>query len=195
VDLAGSLHTLCQIGVALLGFGGMATAIGSRATERRQNAFLSLHGALLAGFVLAVGGALPPVFSQFGLEPATALRFAAGVLFVTNVAVTYYAMRLRPAVPVDSFAKFFFFPAELTGHFGLLVVASGFFPTAAPGLYVLFLTLFLLEGGIAFLIFFHGVFGTETSADDPKFDAGDNSAGSPAAQQGAAADRAKARSN
>ena len=166
-DLIDTLHTLCQVGVAFLGFGGMATAIGSRGTQRHQHAFTNLNGSLLAGFVLAVGSALPLVFHHFGLESATALRSAAGVLLATNGAITYYALRWSPTEELDPFAKFFFFPAELAINVCLLVVVFGGLAGVAPGIYLVVLVLALFEGGIGFLIFFHHVFTTENSAQDP----------------------------
>ncbi len=165
-DLIDTLHTLCQVGVAFLGFGGMATAIGGRGTQRHQHGFANLNGSLLAGFVLAVGSALPLVFHHFGLESATALRSAAGVLLATNGAITYYALRWSPTEQPDAFAKFFFLPAEVAINACLLVVVLGGFAGAAPGVYLLVLVLALLEGGVGFLTFFHDVFTTQNSAQD-----------------------------
>lgn len=165
-ELIDTLHTLCQVGVAFLGFGGMATAIGSRGTQRHRHAFANLNGSLLAGFVLAVGSALPLMFHHFGLESATALRSAAGVLLATNAAITYYALRWSPTEQPDAFAKFFFLPAELAINGCLLVVVFGGLAGAAPGIYLLVLVLALLEGGVGFLTFFHDAFTTENPAQD-----------------------------
>jgi len=166
-DLIDTLHTLCQVGVAFLGFGGMATAIGSRGTQLHQHAFANLNGSLLAGFLLTVGSTLPLVFHHFGLESATALRSAAGVLLATNAAITYYALRWSPTEQLDAFAKYFFVPVELVINACLLVVVFGGLAGATSGIYLVVLVLALFEGAVGFLTFFHDVFTRENSAQDP----------------------------
>jgi hypothetical protein len=155
LEIHTGLLTLAQIGIAMLGFGSIASALSNRFGAEGLAGFDHLRGAMLVGFVLISGGSIPLGVLGLGVEWHVAIQVSAGIMLVGTIALAYYAIRWPVASTTTPIDKFLVFPAEVSTNIGFLAVACGLVGQHGPGVYLFAMVLQLVEGGIIFLTFFH----------------------------------------